>query len=338
MHCQHQRKPLSIKQSAAKAVCKKKSNPLMEDVRQKKTGCPSSLVLKIQNPTKKELYNRHTNFCSSHKGHLQFNFTHNHFLHSAHTLGFRPVSAETKEKYAKLFLAGHSAASAHHYYENILMDEVDQTKLADRSTNPKVNDVSRLYQQWRSTAYGPMDNGPQLFTTLEAEVTDYNDKYSCQGGKALLQKFEKFSDSSEVSDDDSDTENCVSPPKVKRRKMDKGKPSVLVACTPLMARVHETIQQSGEMVFCDSTSCLEKYNCSLFILSISSPAGGLPLAVAITSDEKQDTIQRAMEMIKEVVPVNAFYGKNNPSVIMTDDSVAERNALKNVWPGVTLLI
>ena len=183
-----------------------------------------------------------------------------------------------------------------------------------------------------------MDNGPQLFTTLEAEVTDYNDKYSCQGGKALLQKFEKFSDSSEVSDDDSDTENCVSPPKVKRRKMDKGKPSVLVACTPLMARVHETIQQSGEMVFCDSTSCLEKYNCSLFILSTSSPAGGLPLAVAITSDEKQDTFQRAMEMIKEVVPVNAFYGKNNPSVIMTDDSVAERNALKNVWPGATLLI
>jgi len=35
VHCQHQRKPLSIKQSAAKAVCKKKLNPLMEDVRQK---------------------------------------------------------------------------------------------------------------------------------------------------------------------------------------------------------------------------------------------------------------------------------------------------------------
>ena len=191
------------------------------------------------------------------------------------------------------------------------MDEVDdnlQTKLADCSTNPKVHDVSRLYQQWRSTVYGPMDNGPQLFTTLEAEVNDYNDKYSCQGGKALLQKFERFGDSSEVSDEDSDIENCVSPPKSKRRKMANGKPLVLVACTPLMSRVHEIIQQSGEMIFCDSTSCLEKYNCSLFILSTSSPAGGLPLAVAITSDEKQDTIQRAMQMIKEVVPVNAFYG------------------------------
>lgn len=342
MHCQHQRKPLSIKQSAAKAVCKKATNPLMEDVKQKKTGCPSSFVLKIKNPTKKEFHSQQVNFCSSHKGHLQINFTHNHFLHSAHTLGFRPISAETKEKYVKLFLAGHNAASAHHYYENVLMDEVDdnlQTKMADRSTNPKVHDVSHLYQQWRSTTYGPMDNGPQLFSTLEAEVNDYNDKYNSQGGKALLQKFEKFGDSSEVSDEDSDSENRVSPPKIKRRKMTDGKPLVLVACTPLMARVHEMIHQSGEMVFCDSTSCLEKFNCSLFILSTSSPAGGLPLAVAITSDEKQETIQRAMEMIKDVVPVKGFYGKQNgPSVIMTDDSTAERNALANVWPGATLLI
>jgi len=32
MHCQHQRKLLSIKQSAAKAVCNKRLNPLMEDI------------------------------------------------------------------------------------------------------------------------------------------------------------------------------------------------------------------------------------------------------------------------------------------------------------------
>ena len=111
MHCQHQRKPLSIKQSAAKAVCKKNPNPLMEDVQQKKTGCPSSLVLKIKNPTKKELHSQQANFCSSHKGHLQFNFTHNHFLHSAHTLGFRPISAETKERYVVKLFFGRSQCS-----------------------------------------------------------------------------------------------------------------------------------------------------------------------------------------------------------------------------------
>ena len=337
MHCQHQRKPLSTKQLAAKALSKKKTNSLMGELREKKTQCPSSFVLKVQNPTKKELYSCHTNFYCSHKGYLQLKFTHNHPLHSAHVLSFRPVSAETKEKYSKLFLAGHNASSAHHYYENTLMDEFSddfQTKLADRATNPTVQDVCRLYQKWRSEAYGPMENGPDLFTTLQAEVDEYNDKYNSEGGKALLQKYERWTE--EVSDNDSD--DFTLPPTSKKRKLENGKPLILVACTPLMARVHKMTQQSGEMMFCDSTSCLEKYNCSLFILSTSSPAGGLPLAVAITSDEKQDTIKRAMEMVKQVLPKEAFFGSKGPKVIMTDDSSTERNALADVWPEATLLL
>jgi len=91
-------------------------------------------------------------------------------------------------------LAGHSAASAHHYYENILMDEVDQIKLADHSTNPKVNDMVAFYSirtngQWTTALY-----------YFRSRMTDYYDKYSTQGGEALFQKFEKFGDSSEVSD------------------------------------------------------------------------------------------------------------------------------------------
>ena len=338
MHCQHYRKPLSTKQLATKALSKKKSNPLMGELQQKKTKCPSSLILKIQNPNKRELYSCHTNFCQSHKGYLQLNFTHNHPLHSAHVLSFWPVSAETKEKYAKLFSAGHSAASAHHYYENTLMDGFSdelQTTLADRAANPTMQDVNRLYQKWRSAAYGPMDNGPDLFTTLQAEVDEYNEKFNSKGGKALLQKYERWS----VDSSDDDTDVSTSPPTMKRRKMDNGKPLILVACTPLMAHAHEMIQQSGEMMFCDSTSCSEKYNCSLFILSTSSPAGGVPLAVAIPSDEKQDTINRAMEMVKQVLPTKAFYGRvEGPNLIMTDDSSTERNALSRVWPKATLLL
>ena len=49
----------------------------------------------IQNPSKKELYGHHTNFCSSHKGYLQLNFTHNHSFYSAHALGFRPIAVQT---------------------------------------------------------------------------------------------------------------------------------------------------------------------------------------------------------------------------------------------------
>ena len=103
-----------------------------------------------------------------------------------------------------------------------------------------------------------------------------------------------------------------------------------------MGCAHEMIQQSGEMMFCDSTSCLEKYNCSL---STRSPAGGVPLAVAITSDEKQDMIKRAMEMVKMVLSMTAFYGrKEGLKVIMTDDNLTERSALSQVWPNATLLL
>ena len=53
-----------------------------------------------------------------------------------------------------------------------------QTMLADRAVNPTMQDVNRLYQKWRSEAYGPMDNGPDLFTTLQAEVDEYNEKFN----------------------------------------------------------------------------------------------------------------------------------------------------------------
>ena len=93
------------------------------------------------------------------------------------------------------------------------------------------------------------------------------------------------------------------------------------------------------MIFCDSTSCLEKYNCSLFIISTSSSAGGLPLGVAITSDEKQTTVKAALQSLLKVLPESAFYGnKHGPNVIMTDDSSTERNALSEVWPRANLLL
>ena len=61
--------------------------------------------------------------------------------------------------------------------------------------------------------------------------------------------------------------------------------------------------------------------------------------MAITSIEKQDTIKRAMEMVKLILPKKAFYGREQgPKVIVTDDRLAERNALAEVWPEATLLL
>ena len=51
----------------------------------------------------------------------------------------------------------------------------------------------------------------------------------------------------------------------------------------------------------------------------------------MTSDEKEETIQAALQMLGDVLPQNAFYGngvQKGPAVVMTDDSMTEKGALK----------
>ena len=169
------------------------------------------------------------------------------------------------------------------------------------------------------------------------EINSYNEANAEIGGKTKLQRFEK-----DATDSESDTDDQLEPPKrKKKKKKTKGKPMILAVCTPLMFRVHENIQQAGEMTFCDATSSLDRFNTSLFILSTSHPAGGLPLGVIITSDEQEETIRQGLELLKEVLPEHSFYGRGvarGPGITMTDDSSAERNALHNVWPEICLLL
>jgi len=77
---------------------------------------------------------------------------------------------------------------------------------------------------------------------------------------------------------------------------------VVAICTPLMSRVHQYLQQSGEMVFCDSTSIFDRFNTSLFILAISNSYGGLPLGAIITSDEQEETITQGLKLLQQVIP------------------------------------
>jgi hypothetical protein len=61
----------------------------------------------------------------------------------------------------------------------------------------------------------------------------------------------------------------------------------------------------------------------------------------ITSDELEITLEKAMNLLKTILPQYAFYGREpqvGPKVFLTDDSSAERNALELCWPnGIRLL-
>jgi hypothetical protein len=302
------------------------------------------LTLTLQVPTKKQqrAAEQHP-YLLTHRAVLKLDFTHNHPIHAAHTLSFRPVSDETKHQFFDLFEKGHCASSARHTYEQMLMlnaesDAQKQTALADRSCNPNVQDICRLFVEWRKKNYGPED-GKQMFEKLQYQVDQYNEKYASQGGKALLQWFEKGRNEFD-NDSESDTEKSIPTKKRKKREL-SSKPLILVLCTPLMRRAHSEIQQASEVVFCDSTASLDRFNTSVFILSTTSTASGIPLAVILTSDEQEETIHKAFEMVKEVLPSDAFFGNGphtGPRIFMIDDSSAERSTLGKTWPSAEILL
>lgn len=56
------------------------------------------------------------------------------------------------------------------------------------------------------------------------------------------------------------------------------------------------------------------------------------------SDEEQDTIYEALELLQEVWPSKSFYGRKRPVIFVTDDSAAERNVLQMKWPDAHHLL
>lgn len=94
------------------------------------------------------------------------------------------------------------------------------------------------------------------------------------------------------------------------------------------------------MMFVDSSSSMDRYNLSIFILSTSHCGGGLPLGAMITSNEAVPTIQGSLSRLKTILPNGTFYNQSTvgPKVIMTDNSEPQRQALAAVWPDTTQLL
>ena len=74
-----------------------------------------------------------------------------------------------------------------------------------------------------------------------------------------------------------------------------------------MCRVHEHICQSKELVFVDVSSSFEDFNNTLFVISTSSAAGGLPLGIIVTSAESADVIHKGMNTLKELFPISLLW-------------------------------
>lgn len=83
----------------------------------------------------------------------------------------------------------------------------------------------------------------------------------------------------------------------------------------------------------DTTGTLDLLNCKVFTLLTNSYAGGMTVAVVITTVESEEAISTALRMIKEMTD-----NKFAPKIFMTDNSAAERAAIRSVFAKSLLLL
>ncbi len=141
-----------------------------------------------------------------------------------------------------MFKDGQSPLSALYTHEDELyLSAVNEQKLlellADRADNPDYDYVSNLFWQYRETTLGGR-NGKPMFERLAEIVKDYNNS---DRGRAVLQEYD----------------------------MNSGKAFILCIVTNLMCRVHEKIQQAGELCYMDASSSFEPLNTSITLFFTS---------------------------------------------------------------------
>ena len=84
-----------------------------------------------------------------------------------------------------------------------------QRAIAHRAINPTVQDYSQLYDKSQIEEMGA-ENGPNMFSQLEAEIAKYNASNLDEGGRARLQSSQ--CPKNEVQTSDCDTNECTPPP------------------------------------------------------------------------------------------------------------------------------
>lgn len=103
-----------------------------------------------------------------------------------------------------------------------------------------------------------------------------------------------------------------------------------------MKRAHE-LPLSKDIVFVDSTSSCDPQNHCITFLLTPCAAGAAPLGVICTQGQSEEAYYSGFDLIKNNLK-NAFGGQGYPKIFLTDNSAAEINALKSVWPKSTSLL
>ena len=113
-------------------------------------------------------------------------------------------------------------------------------------------------------------------------------------------------------------------------------PLTIAILTPIMIQSHQS-SFSSEIVFVDSSGSCDQGGSSVTFLFGAGKVGAVPLGCIIHQGQTENAYLTTFEALKEIL-VNTGFGGRSPTVFMTDDSLAERNALTTAFPSSTLLL
>ena len=249
---------------------------------------------------------------------VKINFHHNHSLRRAEYLKCMSVSLATKKVYTDMFIEGLTPGAAHAERRRQLKSEYPDTwpeVFADRSQLPGWFWVYYWHRLWIDSTVGSRD-GVDAFEKAEVLVKEFDEECKKEFPLGDGEHYARIAQSPSGE-------------------------TVVVICNPFMRRVHSTVPQSSDIVMMDATANLDRLDTKCFHFMCPSTVGALPLAEMITTREDEETIKFGLTCLKSVLPPGAFYGRGSglgPQVFMTDDCLAERNALSSAWPQSVLLL
>ncbi|GBN54706.1 hypothetical protein AVEN_206938-1, partial [Araneus ventricosus] len=121
-----------------------------------------------------------------------------------------------------------------------------------------------------------------------------------------------------------------------RDTLEKFEPSgPVVVITPIMKRAH-SLETSKEITFVDSSSCDAENHANTFMLTLCA-AEAVPVGIFITKGQTEQCYKQGFNLLMDIMKESAFNGKEAPATFITDDSEAEINAMKKIWPSSSIL-
>uniref|UniRef100_A0A6P7F071 Uncharacterized protein LOC114324943 n=1 Tax=Diabrotica virgifera virgifera TaxID=50390 RepID=A0A6P7F071_DIAVI len=233
---------------------------------------------------------------------IDYVISHNHTPELA--VRFRRVHKNVHEKIKQLFAIGYNASTAYEYIKFELQlnnPETYEDLIVNRSICPDRNYCHRWYNTFIKE-HGAIDFTDKSF--LIKKLEEYNTKMG-----EICTKIEST-----------------------------GEDFIIVLCPPLFKRIHAHIKASSEVVFMAAINPADQDGSKAFFMLTHSECGTLPLGIIFTSVEDPQLVIKGLQMLKSLIGVAMFYGKEEgPGLFVVDDCEAEQIALNTMWPESNVL-